>query len=150
MTISVDPAKLTLAETSEPSGRPAGVVMSLCVPTYNRARFLEHLFPHIREASAAFDFSYEIVVSDNGTYGTIRLHQERDHPDRVVGTDLVNPDFARLAEAYGAHGETVTKTADFAAAFERAEASGKPALIELRLDPEAITPARSLSQIRAG
>ena len=67
MTISVDPAKLTLAETSEPSGRPAGVVMSLCVPTYNRARFLEHLFPHIREASAAFDFSYEIVVSDNAS-----------------------------------------------------------------------------------
>ena len=88
------------------------------------------------------------IVVNNGMYGTIRMHQERDYPGRTSGTDLVNPDFVRLAEAYGAHGELVTKTADFAGAFERAEASGKPAVIELRLDQEAITISSSLSQIR--
>ena len=64
-------------------------------------------------------------------------------------TDLVNPDFAAYARAFGAHGEKVERTVDFAPAFERALASGKPALIDLRLDPEAITPRQSLSEIRA-
>jgi acetolactate synthase I/II/III large subunit len=76
------------------------------------------------------------------------MHQEREYPTRVLGTDLMNPDFAALARAYGAHGEKVETTADFAPAFERAVASGKPALLELRLDPEAITPRAGLSQIR--
>jgi acetolactate synthase-1/2/3 large subunit len=89
------------------------------------------------------------VVVNNGMYGTIRMHQERHYPDRVIGTDLVNPDFAALARAYGALGETVTRTADFAPAFERAMASGKTALIEIKIDPEALTPRQSLSQIRA-
>jgi acetolactate synthase I/II/III large subunit len=89
------------------------------------------------------------VVVNNGMYGTIRMHQERHYPDRVIGTDLVNPDFAALARAYGALGETVTRTAEFAPAFERAMAAGKPALIEIRIDPEALTPRQSLSQIRA-
>ncbi|RUX29121.1 thiamine pyrophosphate-binding protein, partial [Mesorhizobium sp. M4A.F.Ca.ET.050.02.1.1] len=70
------------------------------------------------------------------------------YPSRVVATDLKNPDFAALARAYGGHGETVAKTADFAPAFERARASGKPAIVEIRLDPEAITPTRTLTQIR--
>jgi acetolactate synthase-1/2/3 large subunit len=89
------------------------------------------------------------VVVNNGMYGTIRMHQERHYPERVIGTDLVNPDFAALARAYGALGETVTRTAEFAPAFERATAAGKPALIEIRIDPEALTPRQSLSQIRA-
>ena len=89
------------------------------------------------------------VVVNNGMYGTIRMHQERHYPERVIGTDLVNPDFAALARAYGALGETVTRTAEFAPAFERAMAAGKPALIEIRIDPEALTPRQSLSQIRA-
>jgi acetolactate synthase-1/2/3 large subunit len=76
------------------------------------------------------------------------MHQERDYPGRVVGTDLKNPDFAALARAYGGHGETVEKTADFAPAFERARTSGKPAIVEIRLDPEAITPTRTMTQIR--
>ena len=75
-------------------------------------------------------------------YGTIRMHQEREYPGRVSGTELKNPDFAAYARAFGGHGETVEKTEDFAPAFERAAASGKPALIELRIDPEAITPRR--------
>ncbi|MCZ7488387.1 thiamine pyrophosphate-binding protein [Rhizobium rhizogenes] len=88
------------------------------------------------------------VLVNNGTYGTIRMHQEREYPGRVSGTDLVNPDFNAFAKAYGGHGETVERTQDFAAAFERARASGKPAIIEVKLDPEAITPTRTLTQIR--
>ncbi len=89
-----------------------------------------------------------VIVVNNGIYGTIRMHQEREYPGRVSGTTLHNPDFAALARAYGGHGETVEKTADFAPAFERALSAGKPALIEIRLDPEAITPTRTLSDIR--
>jgi acetolactate synthase-1/2/3 large subunit len=89
------------------------------------------------------------VVVNNGMYGTIRMHQERQYPERVLGTELINPDFAALARAYGAHGETVLRTEEFAPAFERALAAGKPALIEIRVDPEALTIRQSLSQIRA-
>ena len=94
------------------------------------------------------DLPIIVVVVNNGIYGTIRMHQEREYPSRVVATDLKNPDFAALARAYGGHGETVERTADFAPAFERARASGKPAIVEIRLDPEAITPTRTLTQIR--
>src|SRR5205814_2966152 len=84
----------------------------------------------------------------NGLYGTIRMHQEREYPGRVFGTDLRNPDFAAYARAFGGHGETVERTEDFAPAFERASRSGKPAIIELKIDPDAITPATTLSAIR--
>jgi acetolactate synthase-1/2/3 large subunit len=76
------------------------------------------------------------------------MHQEREYPGRVSGTSLNNPDFAALARAYGGHGETVETTDAFAPAFERALASGKPALVEIKLDPEAITPPRTLTDIR--
>jgi acetolactate synthase-1/2/3 large subunit len=82
-------------------------------------------------------------------YGTIRMHQERDYPGRISGTELKNPDFAALARAYGLHGETVARTADFAAAFERAWNAKTESLIELRIDPEAITTRTTLSAIRA-
>ncbi|MCT7374978.1 thiamine pyrophosphate-binding protein [Chelativorans salis] len=91
-----------------------------------------------------------VVVVNNGTFGTIRMHQERHYPGRVSATDLQNPDFAALARAYGGHGETVEKTEEFAGAFERARESGKPAIIEVKLDPEAITPTRTLTEIREG
>ncbi|SNB61401.1 acetolactate synthase-1/2/3 large subunit [Arboricoccus pini] len=90
-----------------------------------------------------------VIVVNNGMYGTIRMHQEREFPTRVSGTDLCNPDFAALARAYGANGWTVTQTDDFAPAFEAALASGQPCLIELKLDPDALTPRASLSEIRA-
>ncbi|HTQ77737.1 MAG TPA: thiamine pyrophosphate-binding protein [Burkholderiales bacterium] len=90
-----------------------------------------------------------VLVVNNGMYGTIRMHQEREYPGRVSGTGLVNPDFAAYARAFGAHGETVERTADFPPAFERALASGKPAVLELRIDPEAISPAATLSGLRA-
>ena len=92
--------------------------------------------------------NFVAVVVNNGLYGTIRMHQEREYPGRVFGTALSNPDFAAYARAFGGHGETVERTADFAPAYERAVASGKPALIELRIDPDAITPATTLSAIR--
>lgn len=89
-----------------------------------------------------------VLVINNGIYGTIRMHQEREYPGRVSATDLTNPDFAALARAYGGHGETVEKTEEFAPAFERARESGKPTIIEIKLDPEAITPTRTLTDIR--
>ncbi len=90
-----------------------------------------------------------VLVIDNGMYGTIRMHQERTYPGRPSATKLVNPDFAALARSYGAFGETVETTDAFGPAFERARAAGTPAILHLKLDPEAITPAASLSQIRA-
>ena len=91
-----------------------------------------------------------ILVVNNGMYGTIRMHQERHYPGRVVGTELRNPDFAAYAQAFGAHGETVTETAGFADALERALGAGRPALLELRIDPKAITPRTTLTAIREG
>jgi acetolactate synthase-1/2/3 large subunit len=100
--------------------------------------------------AAQYELPVIWIVVNNRMYGTIRMHQERDYPGRVSGTDLRNPDFAALARAYGGHGEVVERTADFPGAFRRAQGSGTFALIELRVDPEAITPKYSISQIRAG
>ena len=89
------------------------------------------------------------IVVNNGIYGTIRMHQERHYPGRTSGTDLANPDFAALARSYGAHGETVRRTEEFAPAFERARDAGGPALIEIAMDPEAVLPTSTLAEIRA-
>ncbi len=91
-----------------------------------------------------------VLVFNNQMYGTIRMYQERSYPGRVSGTALTNPDFARLIEAFGGHGETVTETAQFADAFRRAVASGRPAVIELVTDPEQITSRATAAQLRAG
>ena len=90
-----------------------------------------------------------LLVVNNGTYGTIRMHQERHYPGRVIATDLANPDFAMLARAYGLHGETVIRTGDFGDAFERGRAAEAPALLELQIDPDAILPTATISGIRA-
>ena len=89
-----------------------------------------------------------IVVVDNGMYGTIRMHQERHYPGREVATDLKNPDFAAYARSFGGYGATVESTADFFPAFEAARKSGLPAILHVKVDPEALTPAMSLSAIR--
>jgi len=89
-----------------------------------------------------------VIVVNNGTYGTIRMHQERHFPGRVSGTELENPDFVALAKAYGGHASCVTRTEDFPAGFDAALAAGRPALIELRVDKEALTPSMTLTQIR--
>jgi acetolactate synthase I/II/III large subunit len=96
-----------------------------------------------------YELPVVILVANNGMLGTIRMHQERHYPGRVVGTDLVNPDFAAYARSFGAHGALVERTEDVEDAFEEALASGAPAVLELRVDPEAITPRATLSEIRA-
>ncbi len=90
-----------------------------------------------------------VLIVNNGIYGTIRAHQERHFPERVSGTDMVNPDFPALAKAYGFHAERVEQTEDFAAAFERALASKTGAVLDLNVSPEALTPRQSLSEMRA-
>jgi len=90
-----------------------------------------------------------VLVVDNQMYGTIRMHQERHFPERVIGTDIVNPDFVALAQSYGFHAERVERTDDFAAAFERAEASPTGALLHLVVDPSQLTPSQSIEQARA-
>lgn len=89
------------------------------------------------------------IVVNNGMLGTIRMHQEREFPNNVMSTELMNPDFVQLAESYGAQGERVTRTEDFEAAFERAVNCGRSALIELVVDEQALTPAQTLDQVRA-
>jgi len=96
----------------------------------------------IQEFGTAMQYNANIIIiiSNNGVYGTIRMHQERTYPGRISGTDMLNPNFASLAQAYGGFGETVTKTKEFLPAFERARLSGKPAIIELKTDPLALSP----------
>lgn len=103
------------------------------------------------ELATAMQYGLAIIVLviNNGQYGTIRMHQERHYPARVHGTALTNPDFAAYARSFGAFGEIVEDTAQFLPAFERATASGLPAVLELRLPAEAITPATTLSALRA-
>jgi len=90
-----------------------------------------------------------LLVFNNNMYGTIRMYQERAYPTRVSGTALTNPDFSRFIEAFGGHGEVVTATDEFIPAFRRAVASGKPALIELRTDPEQVSTRATIAQLRA-
>src|SRR5437588_3721594 len=92
--------------------------------------------------------AFVALIVNNGLYGTIRMHQEREYPGRVFGTGLKNPDFAAYARAFGGHGAIAERTEDFAPAFERAATSGMLAILELRIDPDAITPATTLSAIR--
>lgn len=91
-----------------------------------------------------------VLILNNGMYGTIRMHQEREYPHRTAGTAITNPDFVMLGKSFGYHAERVEKTGDFAAAFERAMASATGSVLELMIDPEAITPRATLSQIRDG
>ena len=95
-----------------------------------------------------YDAPIVVLVVDNGMYGTIRMHQERHFPGRVSGTDLRNPDFAALARSFGAIGERVERTDEFPEALERALSAGVPAVLHLLVDPEAITPRRTLTEIR--
>ena len=95
-----------------------------------------------------YELPIVVIISDNGLYGTIRMHQEREYPGRVIATALRNPDFVDYAKAFGGFGVRVEKTADFPAAFAAAQASGKPSIVHCKVDPEAITPSMTLSGIR--
>ncbi|HEY4923748.1 MAG TPA: thiamine pyrophosphate-binding protein [Roseiarcus sp.] len=96
-----------------------------------------------------YDAPVIVIIVDNGMYGTIRMHQEREYPGRISATELRNPDFAAYARAFGGFGVSVERTEDFPAAFKQAEASGKPAIVRLAVDPEAITPTMTIAKIRA-
>ena len=134
-------------------GVPAGVGAKLVYPKRPVIAFAgdgDFLMTGQELATAAqYGARVIFIVVNNGMYGTIRMHQERHYPDRVSGTMLKNPDFAALARAYGLHGETVEATADFEAAFERAWSAKTAALIEVRVDPDAISPRTTLSAVTA-
>ena len=98
--------------------------------------------------AAQYGLPVVVIIANNGMYGTIRAHQEREYPRRIVGTTLVNPDFAAYARSFGADGYTIEATADFAPAFKAALASNKPSVIELKLDPEALSPRKTLTEVR--
>jgi len=104
-----------------------------------------------QEFATAMQYELPIItiISDNAIYGTIRMHQEREYPGRISATQLRNPDFAAYARAFGGFGVSVERTEDFPAAFKEAQASGKPAIIRLKIDPDAITPVTTLAKIRA-
>ena len=103
-----------------------------------------------QEIATAIQYSLKIlfIVFDNGMYGTIRMHQERDYPSHVYGTTLKNPDFAALAKAYGLHAETVTSTRDIRGAIKRCIDQNSASLIHIKVDPEAITTRTTLTAIR--
>jgi acetolactate synthase-1/2/3 large subunit len=133
-------------------GVPAGVAAALAHPERTVLSFSGDgcFLMNGQEIATAIQYGVSPIffVVNNGMYGTIRMHQEREYPGRVSGTTLTNPDFAALAHAYGLHGETCERTTEFASAFERTRKSGRAALIELRLDPEAISTRTTLSKIR--
>jgi len=96
-----------------------------------------------------YDLAVRLFVIDNNTYGTIRMHQEREYPGRVFGTDLQNPDFAAYARSFGAEGFTIASDKEAVPALEAAFAAKTASVIHVKLDPEAITPTTTLSAIRA-
>ena len=134
-------------------GVPAGVAAKLVHPDRPVIAFAGDgdFMMNGQELATAMQYGAKtiFIVINNGMFGTIRMHQERHYPGRISGTELHNPDFAALARAYGAHGEVVTKTEDFEAAFERAWNAGTAALLELRIDPDSVSPRATLSAIRA-
>jgi len=132
---------------------PAGIAAKLCRPERTVVSFAGDgcfLMTGQELATAVrYNVALIVLIVNNGMYGTIRMHQERNYPERISATDLTNPDFAALARAYGAFGERVATTAEFAPAFERASAFGGPAVLELEVDPAAITSRTSIEEIRS-
>ena len=137
-------------------GVPAGVAAKIIDPQRTVVTFAgdgEYMMNGQELATAVqYKAGVLIIVFNNSMFGTIRMHQERDYPGRVSGTTLHNPDFAALAQAYGAHGEVVNTTAEFGPALQRALAHTReqslPAIIELRYDGNLITPNATLETIR--
>ena len=135
-------------------GFPAAIAAKLAAPEREVVCFAgdgDFLMTAQELATAVqYQANVVVVVVDNGTYGTIRMHQERDYPGRIMATDLKNPDFKAYAEAFGAWAKRVERTEDFPAAFEAARAAGRPALIHLITDAEQIAPGRTITQLRGG
>ena len=135
-------------------GVPAGVAAAIAFPDRMVVTFVGDggMLMTGQEIATAFQHGAApiVLVFNNSMYGTIRMYQERTYPGRVSGTDLTNPDFARFIEAFGGHGEVVSATAEFTPAIQRAVASKKPAVIELRMNPDQITSRATIAQLRAG
>ncbi len=133
-------------------GFPAAIAAKLAAPNRTVINISGDgcFLMHGQELATAVQYgaNFVTVVVNNNMLGTIRMHQERRYPGRTIATDLHNPDFAALAQSFGAHGETVTRTDDFPAAYGRCVAAGKPALIELVVDPDALTPKETLSSLQ--
>jgi acetolactate synthase-1/2/3 large subunit len=131
-------------------GLPAAVAAKLAHPARTVVCFAGDgcfmMYPQELATAMQFGAAVIVLVVNNGMLGTIRMHQEREYPGRVSGTNLLNPDFVAFAQAFGAHAERVENDADFPAAFERARASGKAAVIELCTDPLQIGPQSRLSR----
>jgi acetolactate synthase-1/2/3 large subunit len=134
-------------------GVPAAVAAKIARPDRTVVCFAgdgDFLMSGMELATAVqYNAAVIIVILNNGMYGTIRMHQEKNYPGRVSGTELKNPHFAAFARSFGAMGEIVEDTAQFGPAFERIVASGKPGVIDIHLDPQAITPSTTIDKIRA-
>jgi len=125
-------------------GVPAGVAAALRFPKRTVVSFAGDgcfmMYPQELATAVQHNANLMVLVVNNGIYGTIRMHQERRYPGRVMATDLVNPDMVALAQSFGAYAERVESTDAFAGAFQRARDSEKPALLDLRVDPAQISP----------
>ena len=146
------PGHLAPTSGSMGYGLPAAVAASLACPGREVVAFAGdgcfQMTLNEMATAAGRGLNPTVIVCNNGQYGTIRMHQERTYPGRISGTALHNPDFAALAQAYGGHGERVTRTEDFPDAYARARASGRLAVIELVLDAEALAPGQTLTEAR--
>ena len=102
-----------------------------------------------QEFGTAMQYGANIIVliSNNGMYGTIRMHQQKRYPKRPSGTQLINPDFAALAESYGGFGATVTTQSEFVSALEQAKVANKPCILDMKVDPAALSPRAILETI---
>lgn len=133
-------------------GLPAAIAAKLAVPDAPVVAFAgDGCFQmSMMELATAVQYGLPLIliIADNGMFGTIRMHQERNYPGRVSGTTLANPDFAALARSLGAFGEVVARDEDFAPAFARASKCGRPAVLHVRWDPEAINPIETIQSIR--
>jgi acetolactate synthase-1/2/3 large subunit len=147
------PSSLAPASGSMGYGLPAAIAAKLEYPDRAVVAYAGDgcLMMTVQELATAVQYGLPIVVivADNGMYGTNRMHQEKTFPGRVSGTSLVNPDFAELARSFGAFGASVTETADFERIFEEALNCGRPAVIALKLEGDAITPGKTLAAFRA-
>ena len=147
------PSSLAPSSGSMGYGLPAAIAAKLEYPERTVVAYAGDgcFMMTAQELSTAVQYGLPIVVivADNGMYGTIRMHQEKTYPGRVSGTSLINPDFAEFARSFGAYGANVSETAEFDKAFEEALACGGPAVIAVKLDAEALTPAATLSDLRA-
>jgi acetolactate synthase I/II/III large subunit len=134
-------------------GVPAAIAAKLRYPEREVVAFAGDgcflMYPQELATAVQHGANVVMIVVNNGVYGTIRMHQERRYPGRIVATQLVNPDFVALARSFGAYGERVESTSAFADAYRRAVEAGRPAVLELRVDPDQLSPAFRLQQAQA-